>query len=617
MYIRKKEIKDKKSGKIYSYYKLVETLQSANGPRQRVILHLGKLDITDDERKILGKLIERRIAGKQETIKFPKLESITVKAVQKYNEKIALEAERAEEESNANYVEIDLSSTDQTYYRSVGRELIFEEFWQRLQFDSILKECGFNRKDIDLAKVVIGGRLISPGSELHTINWFRKISGLSENLSSDLSDTGKDSFYEIGDALYANHIKIEYLLREKTKQLFPFTDSIYLYDLTNTYFESSKPNSNLCFRGKSKEKRTDCPLVTLALVVDQNGFPLYSRIYRGNQSEPLTLEATLKKLYSESNSLFDYLERPSIAMDRGIATKENLEYLKSNKYSYFVIERKNVTTLYKAEFSTIKEEGKKHETASGQIVYLKRQDEKDQTRVLVYSEGKAQKERAIIGKKESLYLEDINRLIKSNQSGNIKNILKIQERIGRIKERYGAISSLYEITFEQDKTNKDYVSNITLRRNPKRLKKEELAGCYVIETDKKNLSEEEIWNFYIKLTKVESAFKSLKSNLGTRPVYHRRDSRIEAHLFISVLAYSILNSIIFSLNQKGYYKSWGTIMENLKNHNRSTTIQRSRADDIYYTRVTGIPEEAAKEIYDLLDITVKKNRKIKKQITHL
>jgi len=195
--------------------------------------------------------------------------------------------------------------------------------------------------------------------------------------------------------------------------------------------------------------------------------------------------------------------------------------------------------------------------------------------------------------------------------------LKIQERIGRIKERYGAISSLYEITFEQDKTNKDYVSNITLRRNPKRLKKEELAGCYVIETDKKNLSEEEIWNFYIKLTKVESAFKSLKSNLGTRPVYHRRDSRIEAHLFISVLAYSILNSIIFSLNQKGYYKSWGTIMENLKNHNRSTTIQRSRTDDIYYTRVTGIPEEAAKEIYDLLDITVKKNRKIKRQITHL
>ena len=364
-------------------------MQSANGPRQRVILHLGKLDITDDERKILAKLIERRIAGKQETIKFPKLESIIVKAVQKYNEKIALEAERAEEESNANYVEIDLSSTDQTYYRSVGRELIFEEFWQRLQFDGILKECGFNRKDIELAKVVIGGRLISPGSELHTINWFRKISGLSENLSNDLSDTGKDSFYEIGDALYANHIKIEYLLREKTKQLFPFTDSIYLYDLTNTYFESSKADSNLCFRGKSKEKRTDCPLVTLALVVDQNGFPLYSRIYRGNQSEPLTLEATLKQLYSESNSLFDYLERPAIAMDRGIATKENLEYLKSNKYSYFVIERNNVTTLYKEEFSTIKEEGKRHETASGQIVYLKRQDEKDQTRVLVYSEAKA------------------------------------------------------------------------------------------------------------------------------------------------------------------------------------------------------------------------------------
>jgi len=105
--------------------------------------------------------------------------------------------------------------------------------------------------------------------------------------------------------------------------------------------------------------------------------------------------------------------------------------------------------------------------------------------------------------------------------------------------------------------------------------------------------------------------------LGTRPIYHRRDSRIESHLFISVLAYSILNSIIFSLNQKGYYKSWGTIMLNLKNHQRSTTIQKSIAGDIYYTRVTGIPEEGAKTIYDLLNITVKKKRKIKKQIVHL
>ena len=617
MFIRKKEIKDKKSGKSYSYYKLVETIQTEDGPRQKNVLHLGKLDITDDERKILAKLIERRIAGKSEITCIAKLEKIVVRSVQKYNENIALEAEKIEEKSQACYAEIDLNSTDQTYSRSVGRELICEEYWKRLDFDSILRECGFNRKEIDLAKVVIIGRLISPGSELHTINWFKKISSLNENLSTDLSETGKDAFYEIGDMLYANHDKIEYLLREHTKRLFPYSDTIYLYDLTNTYFESSKQGSQLCFRGKSKEKRSDCPLVTLALVVDQNGFPVYSKIYRGNQSEPLTLEETLKNVFAESATLLDYFEKPSIAMDRGIATKDNIEYLKANQYSYFVIERKNVANLYKAEFSTIKEDGKLHKTASGQIVYLKREQCKDKTRILVYSDGRAAKEKAIIGSKEKRYLEDINKLITSNQKGNIKDILKIQERIGRIKERYGAISSLYEISFEHNQKNTNYISNIKLLRKQKKLKKDELSGCYVIETDKITLSEEEVWNFYMKLSEVESAFKSLKSDLGTRPVYHRTDSRIESHLFLSVLSYSIMKSIVYSLNQKNYHKSWETIMTNLENHNRVTVIQKSKSGDIYYTRVTGIPEKDAEEIYDLLNISVKKNRKIKKQFTHL
>ena len=626
MYLRKKEIQDKKSGKMYSYYKLVETVQTEKGARQKTILHLGKLDITEAERKLLGKLIGRRIAGKSEIIKFPKLEKIVDEAIQKYNFKVANEVAEREEKAQSNYVEIDLSSTNQNYYRSIGGEILGETYWKRLEFPSILSECGLNNKEIDLAKVIILGRLLSPGSELHTINWFRNISSLGENLSTDLSKIGNDSFYEIGDVLYANQGKIEHLIRQKTKNLFPYTDSIYLYDLTNTYFESSKPNSNLCSYGKSKEKRYDCPLVTLALVVDQNGFPLYSKIYRGNQSEPMTLERTLNQVYQESGSFFDHLDRPSIAMDRGIATKENLTYLKSNGYSYFVIERGDITKNYREEFSNITQEGKLYETSSKKKVYLKRKEGKDNTRVLVYSPGKAEKEKAIIGTNEKRFLEDVERLIQSNHKGNIKDIMKIQKRIGRLQERYGAISSLYEIIPElevnrSDKTGKTpSVSNIRLSRkngNQKKSEREKLTGCYVIETDKTDLSEEEIWNFYMKLSEVEAAFRSLKSDLGTRPVYHRLDSRIESHLFISVLAYSLLNSIKYSLNQKGYYRSWNTIMSNVKTHYRSTTIQKSRSGDIYYTRVTGIPEKDAKEIYELLDITIKKNRKIKKQQIHL
>ena len=616
MYVRKNKMIDRKSGKSYDYYKVVETIQTEKGPRQKTILHLGKLSITKSEQKLLGKLIERRIAGKPEIVTVPKLEKIVVDAVQKYHEKIALEIERQKEEKAATYVDIDLNSTEQTYYRSIGAELLSDTFWKRLGFDAILRSCDFSQQELELAKAVILGRLISPGSERHTIDWFRHRSSLSELFTTEIRKQGKDAFYKIGDLLYANQSQIERLLREKIKKMFPYTDSIYLYDLTNTYFEGSKLNSKMCKRGKSKEKRSDCPLVTLALVVDQHGFPLYSKIYRGNQSEPLTLEETLQKIYGEADDFFCLMEKPAIAMDRGIATKDNIAYLKENGYSYFVIERKQAATLYEEEFSTIKTEGKCHRTASNQTVYLKRHQSEEATRILVYSEQKAKKEQSIIGQKEQRFLEDMQRLIHSNQKGSIKNGFKIQERIGRYKERYGAIASLYEIQIEYDTANPHLVRNISLIKKKKAVK-EELAGCYVIETNKTLLSDEEIWNFYMKLHEVEAAFRSLKSDLGTRPVYHRRDSRIESHLFISVLAYAIMKSILFSLKQQNYDKNWSSIMAKVGNHQRATTIQKSKSGEVYYVRVTGTPEAEAREIYDLLNITVKKNRIIKKQHSHL
>ncbi|MEA2096072.1 MAG: IS1634 family transposase [Candidatus Cloacimonadota bacterium] len=574
------------------------------------------MEISEEERKLLPKLIERRLAGKQEHTKFSDLEKKVDTAIQKYREKLSREVERKEEKAKAIYAEIDLNSTNQTFYRSVGLELICDHFWRNLQFDSILSQCNFSRKEKDLAKTIIFGRLISPGSELHTMRWFFNQSSLLEMLLSDLSEAKRDSFYEISDLLYVHKTKIEDHLRQNTKKLFSYRDTIYLYDLTNTYFEGRKQNSNLCFHGKSKEKRSDCPLVTLALVVDQNGFPKYSRIYKGNQSEPLTLKATLNKIYSSSDNLLDYLEKPSIAMDRGIATKDNIQYLKDNNYSYFIIERRDAARDYKEEFSNIIQEGKKYKTRSGQTIYLKKKNEKDCVRVLVYSVMKSQKEDSIIGKRESRFFEDLAALIKSNKNGYIKDKQKILIRLGRLKERYGAIANLYNITLEND-SKKGYVSRISFKRKLGKISKKDSSGCYVIETDNHNYTAEEIWEFYMNLNEVESAFRSFKTDLGTRPVYHRRDSRIESHLFISVLAYSILKSIIYSLNQKGYKKSWKLIKEILSNHMRGTTIQQSKSGEIYNIRVNGIPEKEALIIYKLLDMKIRPERKIKKQKIHL
>jgi transposase len=142
--------------------------------------------------------------------------------------------------------------------------------------------------------------------------------------------------------------------------------------------------------------------------------------------------------------------------------------------------------------------------------------------------------------------------------------------------------------------------------------KKEYAGHYVIRTNKKYLTAKEIWDFYMNLTGVEASFRSLKSELGTRPVYHQKDDRIEAHLFISVLAYYILRSIIFSLNQKDYHKSWSEIRNVLKMHIRSNIYFTDRNGNDYQVRMTGKPEEEAKKIYDLLKIKLNRYKIVKK-----
>ncbi|MDP3114175.1 MAG: IS1634 family transposase, partial [Candidatus Cloacimonadaceae bacterium] len=219
-------------------------------------------------------------------------------------------------------------SMDFSYYRSVGAELLTLHFWKTLKLDQILQECSFSEKEIELAKIVILGRLLSPGSERQTLKWFNEESSLSEFLRIVKPGLKKDVLYRIADRILEQKPGIERRLRDNLKSLHSLIDQVYLYDLTNTYFESSKRNSEICKRGKSKEKRDDCPLVTLALVVDQNGFPVYSRIYSGNQSEPKTLKDILHEIYDDKEDLLDRLARPSVIMDRGIATKENLAYLR-------------------------------------------------------------------------------------------------------------------------------------------------------------------------------------------------------------------------------------------------------------------------------------------------
>ena len=608
MYIRKKINRNASTGKVYSYFQLVESRKTEKGPRVFVVLYLGVLDINSDEQKILSTVLNHRIKGLTRTLRFSdKIEELAEQIYLKYLRKRAEGEVRDIDKSTDSRITFTKESMEMGYHRSVGAELIGLHYWRALKFDEVLSASSFTPKEIEIAKVVILGRLISPGSEMHTLGWFNRQSSLSEYSRFLRGGLKKDTLYRIGDLIHAHKDKIEMQLRENLKELHSLVDKVYLYDLTNTYFEGNMLKSELCKRGKSKEKRNDCPLVTLALVVDQSGFPVYSRIYKGNQSEPGTLKDILYELYESEDDIITKLTKPAIVMDRGIATKENIAYLKEKSYAYFVIERRNQVEDYREEFSDI-ESFEMHKTKDEAPLYLKKVESEEYTRVLVYSEGKESKERSIVNKQKQRFLEDAGLLISSNQKGYIKDMSKILVRIGRLKEKYGSTASLYDFQMTKDKENPCHVKAIILSASGKSVAKAEFPGCYVIETDQKSFSAKEVWDFYMKLSEVEASFRAMKSQLGTRPVYHQKDERIESHLFISVLAYAIMKSIVFNLKQKGYRKSWLEIKKILSTHMRSSLIITDINGDKHQIRQNGTPEPEAAELFSLLGIPTSKNQ---------
>jgi len=597
MFIREYVTNNKKTGTRYVTHRLVESVKTEKGPRQRIVMHLGTLTLPRSEWRKLAALLESRLAGQLSMFEeeFPAIAEAADKAFEHYKFVQARQKERVTQKENREIVPVDLQSVATGYSRSLGPELVAHTFWERLGFDRILASGGFDQKQLVLAKAVIIGRLVAPGSERKTWQWFRRSTALAEILPFDLTTAGKDAFYEIADVLYAKKELLEKALRNREVTLFSVKTTLFLYDLTNTYFEGSCRKNTLAKRGKSKEKRSDCPLVTLALVVDQLGFPVFCQIYSGKQSEPKTLEEILDELYRQGEELFkEHL--PTIAMDRGIATKKNIELLMAKHYPYIVIERRQVERDYPEEFQSVKETFEQITPDDEQAVYVKEIPFAEGCRVLCYSEGRELKERAINMLSEKRFLEALSQLQRSVAKGSILHPEKVAQRLGRLKERHSA-ARLYEITLEV--TGKKVTG---VKANKKPAEKDDLNGCYVIETSHQNMTAKEIWEAYMTLTQVEGAFRALKTDLGVRPVYHQIAQRTKAHLFISVLAYHLLISIEHALRSHGDHRRWSTLREQLATHQRNTVIFTDAENKIHHLRVSGTPEKEHREIYRLLGV---------------
>ena len=615
MFIRENKTTNKKTGDVYIKHVLVEAVRINGEPRQRVVMGLGRLELHRREWKKLAHALECQLSGQltllEDNDKYIEDLALSLVSNNKLSRKLEILESGAEQSDPGNYVQIDLGSISTEKTRSIGAELACQDAWDLLRFDQILKDCGFTPNQRAVTKALIFGRLISPGSERHTVEWFQKRSALTEFPGCDITNLGKNKFYETGDKLFENKDRIEESLYHRQDSLFPMKgNTVFLYDLTNTYMEGSCLGNTLAKRAHCKSKRYDCPLIALSLVVRNDRTPVVSHIYKGNQGEPETMVDMLNRL----ETMFRYdspqmvLEKPTIIMDRGIATKDNVDLLRERGYQYTVVTREDQTVEYLEEFerardtfTRIDDLSHKH-TAYGDEnhVYVKKisRDGESTCKVLCLSDGKAHKENAIATKKDSRYLADIEKLSRSIQKGSIKNIEKIEAKLKNYSKKYKTTAGKYNVTLilnEQGKAQGIEISPKAAEPNP-------LSGCYTIESTHIEMDAVEIWKLYMTQAHVESSFRAMKSELGMRPVYHQNDSRSAAHLFITVLAYHILSAIERRLAKHGDTREWQTLRDVLSTHTRITVVMKDKDGSIYHHRVSGKPEDVHQDIYKKLNI---------------
>lgn len=599
MFIRKVSQSNKKNNQKYYTYKLVESVRTERGPRQRDILNLGTdFNLPKEKWNDLANRVEEIITGQSTLLVYP--EEIETFA-QKYAKKIIRNQATVipeKEDKTPDYQTVDVNSIENEDSRTVGPEHVVYNTIQELELDKKLVDLGFNKPQMEAAIGVIAGKLINPGSERATHIWLQEISGIDELLDTDFSNLSQDRVYKVSDMLLAKKKGIEEHLCWKERTLFNLEEKIILYDLTNTFFEGTGVYNDKAGYGISKEKRRDCPLVTMGLILDAEGFPKRSNTYEGNVSEPKTLESMIHDLSPKSPFI-----KPTIVLDAGIATENNIKWLKDNQYFYVVVSRKKKKDIpSNIELVTVREENDTH--VQGAII---KNEGTDEIELYCHSMGKEKKEKSIRSTFEHRFEEELKKAHESLFKKNgIKQYDKVMERMGRLKERFKRISHRYDITVKKDaKTNK--ATAITWELKETKTK----DGIYWLRTNMEGLTEKEIWNIYSMLGNIEDAFRCMKSHLGLRPVNHQKEFRVDGHLFITVLAYHILHTIRFKLHRRGINNSWATIRTLLSKQVRATTTMKRKDGKMIHIRKSSRAELFHKKIYDALNISYQPGNIIK------
>ena len=525
-----------KNGRRHAYWALVESHRTATGPRQRVVAWLGKLDEA-------GRLGVQQAADEARKSIEPTAET---ERLQPLGRQLRFEFDD-DPSAQPRWVEVNAGGVRVENLRQFGGPWLALHLIRTLQLDTFLQKAiseGREHVPWDVTSLIlIIARLLEPSSELFIAEqWYPK-TALPDLLGVTEERVDDNRLYRGLDQLLPLKEALEVHLKNRLGELFQLEYDLLLYDVTSTFFEG-EANFPMAQRGYSRDQRGDCKQVCIGLVVSRCGMPLGYEVFAGNTADVTTVEhvvETMERRYGKSDRIW--------VMDRGMVSEDNIEFLREGGRRYIVGTPKAM--LKKFEQDILKEDW--HSIRDGlevKIVPWPKSDDDDTSEaesdssperfILCRSRERSKKEEAITQRFEKKIEESLTRMKARCEKQN-RDPMRVEREIGRMLGQNSRAARLFEV--KVTKTDKGGAriewSKVEATRDWATLS----AGCYLLRTNVADWSDEELWKAYIQLTEAEAAFRIHKSDLSIRPIWHQKEERVLAHIFVCFLAYVLWKTL--------------------------------------------------------------------------
>jgi len=586
MYLRRNT--KRKDGADYDCWTLVESVRTALGPRQRVVATIGKLPGLDREERIGWEEISRILSGKPRPAP-------------------GLFDPREEPPS---WATVDMSGVSVERLRSFGDVYLGLLLWNKLGLADFCREHILScREEIPwsiMAAILVLARFCAPSSELQIAEFWYGKTALEDLLGVSEDKINDDRLYRALDALLPHKDALCLHLQKRYGELFGSTFDFLFYDITSTYFEGTAKGNVQARRGYSRDSRPDCPQVCIGLVATREGLPIAFEIFDGNQVDVTTTQEMVQIMeakYGKANRVW--------VMDRGMVSEKNLEFMRKTGARYLVGTPKAM--LKKFEEQLLDQDWE--QVQSGVDVKLCRSPEgTDETFVLCRSQGRKEKENAILGRFVSRLETKLNDLAHQAQIGKARDKQKIERRIGRLLERNSRAASLFNVTVTEIGTGKNLRLCIHIKKNEARHQRAmETGGSYILRTNWTESDPKTLWNTYIQLTEVEDCFRTEKHDLGMRPIFHRKQDRTQAHILVCFLALTMWRTLQQWMETSGLGTAPRKLLEELREL-KSLDVLLPTREKTLRLRMVATPDKELKVLLQRLKILLPNKPKIIKNV---